>query len=385
MKILAVGGGSGGHVTPVVAVYKELQKRTEVLDFHFICDKNFYSQTTKLFADTNAKIHVVAAGKLRRYANLKWFMHLHPYHIVHTHIANVIDLFKICCGYFQSARLIKKIRPDVLFVKGGFVSLPVGLAAKKRGVPIVIHDSDVVSGLTNRILAKAASKIGTGSPVENYPNYPKDKTRFVGIPIDSKFFDDMTPSEKHSVFAQYGFDKKYPLVLMTGGGGGSEFLNDLASLSASILTGKQVQILLLTGEKTKARFIDSEYFKAVSFVSGLADVIRAADLVVSRAGASSFAELAAAAKPTILVPHPHLAGNHQVKNAEVYGRAGAAVVMQEDDLTPEIFTNTVWDLLQNKTKLNDLARSIHKLARPNALHDIVDLILETRSSNNVKR
>jgi UDP-N-acetylglucosamine--N-acetylmuramyl-(pentapeptide) pyrophosphoryl-undecaprenol N-acetylglucosamine transferase len=142
-----------------------------------------------------------------------------------------------------------------------------------------------------------------------------------------------------------------------------------------ILAGQKVQVILLTGRKTKSQFPNNEYFKAVPFINGLADVIRAADLVVSRAGASSFAELAAANRPAILIPHPHLTGNHQTKNAAVYAKNGAAIVLSETEATPEKLSNLVLDLLQNETRRQALSQAISQFARPHALSDMVDLII----------
>lgn len=366
-------------MTPVVAVYKELRKRFPDLEFKFICDRIFADQTKGLFAGSEVEVLTISAGKLRRYAGLKWFEHFHPYHLRHTHAANFTDLFRMARGYFQAKKAIEKFQPDVLFVKGGYVSLPVGLAARKFNLPIVIHDSDVLPGLTNRILARSARYIGTGSPIENYPTYPKGRTSFVGVPVDSKFFEKISDRDKKKVFDAYGFDHKLPLVLVTGGGSGAQELSDLAVSAMPKLAESKIQTLLLTGRQSRGPFPDNEYFKAVTFINGLADVIRAADVVVSRAGASSLAELAAAARPVILVPHRHLAGNHQVKNAEVYARQGAVTVLGASGSGDRLSAPLI-ELVADGAERTELSRSIHKFAKPNALDDMVDLIIKGAKS-----
>jgi UDP-N-acetylglucosamine--N-acetylmuramyl-(pentapeptide) pyrophosphoryl-undecaprenol N-acetylglucosamine transferase len=380
MKILAVGGGSGGHVTPVVAVAKAIQQKVPNAKFLFVCDKKFARQARELFSDTNVKIKTISAGKLRRYANLKWYTYLTPYHIWHTHLANLADIFKIVRGFYQSARLLKKFRPDVVFIKGGYVSLPLGLAAARQHLPIVIHDSDVLPGLTNGALARYAAAIGTGSPIENYPAYPPTKTKFIGTPVDHQLFVALTKTEKREVLARLGFSDQYPLVVVTGGGGGSKTLNDLTLQSSSSFIKNQIQVLLLTGKThTVPKHFEDRFFRIQEFSNSLTDIFRAANVVVTRAGASSLAELAAAKKAIVLVPHPHLAGNHQEKNSAIYESAAAAVVLNQRTLTAKKFFQTVSGLATNPERQKSLGQQLAQFAKPNALSDMANMILKVGS------
>ena len=170
-KILAVGGGSGGHVTPVVAVFRELQK-TGDHELRFWCDKKFGASARGIFAkfDESIPVDLVIAGKLRRYHGKSISFHLHPSIL----FPNLRDGFKVMVGFFQSLFKLMKWRPDVIFIKGGYVCLPVGYAARLLRIPLVLHDSDAHPGLTNRLLSPFAKAIGTGAPLEYY-NYPPEK------------------------------------------------------------------------------------------------------------------------------------------------------------------------------------------------------------------
>ena len=170
VKILAVGGGSGGHVTPVVAVFKELHKIDPEFELSFWCDKKFGPTARSIVAsyDPELPVDLIYSGKLRRYHGVsKWYA-LHPTIL----LPNIVDMVRVAAGFVQSFFKLLRLRPDVIFMKGGFVCLPVGYAARLLRIPIVIHDSDAHPGLTNRLLAPFAKKIGTGAPLKYY-KYPE--------------------------------------------------------------------------------------------------------------------------------------------------------------------------------------------------------------------
>ena len=224
MKILAVGGGSGGHVTPVVAVLREFKKRDESVEIRFWCDRKFAPQARSIMwhFDDSIPVETVFSGKLRRYNDLPlWRQLLRPVSIV---LPNIRDAFLIGLGFLQSLIKLRSWRPDVVFTKGGFVCLPVGMAAKVLGIPLVIHDSDAHPGLTNRVLSRWATRIGTGAPLKFYP-YPKTISRYVGIPVNEEF-KPFTPADRQKLKQKLGFDPKRPLVVVTGGGLGARRIND---------------------------------------------------------------------------------------------------------------------------------------------------------------
>lgn len=381
---MCVGGGSGGHITPIVAVIKQIRIEQSDAEVRVWCDRKFSRQVKSLLAgagESDVRVSVIPAGKLRRYANLPWWYRwFSPYHIVHTHIPNLVDLFKIMGGFIASLVKLLVWRPDVVFCKGGYVCLPVGIVAHLYKIPLVIHDSDTVPGLTNRVLARFATKIGTGAPVENYPSYPKSKTQFVGIPVR----DEIKPSTAHDKVAlkkSLGFSPRRPLILAMGGGLGAVEINNAIAATAGKLIDKGADIMLLCGRgRSVALDLTDEqlkHIKVLEFSANIAEALRAADLVITRAGATTMAELAAIQAPTIIIPSPYLAGDHQTKNAMVYQRASAALVIKQFDLEkrPQLLLRAIDQILSDPQRAKQLAKNLGQFARPNALKDMADMIL----------
>lgn len=382
MKILCVGGGSGGHITPIVAVIQQLKSpkyagKVAPLEVRVWCDKKFAPQARKLLP--GERVDIIAAGKLRRYANLKWWYRwFSPWHIIHTHIPNLIDAFRIMGGFVQSLVKLKLWRPDVVFCKGGYVSLPVGLVAHLYHIPLVIHDSDTVPGLTNRVLSKYADAIGTGAPVKNYPSYPKSKTKFVGIPVRPEI-KHVSETEQLNIKEQLSLDGNRPLILAMGGGLGAVAINNAVVANAGKLIKAGGQIVLLAG---RGRQIElprgtKQYFHPLEFTDQIVAYEQAADVVITRAGATTMAELATIGVPTIIIPSPYLAGDHQTKNAKVYEEAKAGLVINEFDLKdkPELLAEAVNKILSDKKLSLELSNNLHTFAKPDALTDMVDMIV----------
>ena len=381
MKILAVGGGSGGHVTPVVAVLKELRAKQPKVELRFWVDTKFAPQARTVMSsfDDSVTVQTITAGKLRRYYHLSLLQHfLWPSLMLH----NLGDGFLVGIGFIQS--LIKLIiwRPDVIFTKGGYVCLPVGMAAHVLKIPLVIHDSDAHPGLTNRILARWATSIGTGAPLEYY-HYPKSRSKYTGIPINTDF-KPYTKTQQWDAKREWGVNPDRPLVVITGGGLGARRLNDT---SASILKKlqKSASVVLLSGvgqyEELKARLPkNSENFQLYAFTNKMPLLLGASDVVITRAGATTILELVALAKPTILVPNAALTGGHQIKNAAVYEDAKAAIVLVEDEVVdqPQMLLDAVNQLLDNPKDTQAMARRFAAFAKPDAAKDMAKLILAAR-------
>ena len=380
MRILTVGGGSGGHVTPVVAVLRELKKRHPKAEVRFWCDRKFTPQARSIVHhfDSTIPVQTIMSGKFRRYNNLPmWKQLLRPVTIV---FPNLRDQIFVMFGFVQS--IIKLIiwRPDVVFTKGGYVCLPVGLAAKLLHIPLVIHDSDAHPGLTNRILAKWATSIATGAPLKHYP-YPAARSRYVGIPIASEFRK-VTPAEQRAAKETLGCDPTRPLVVITGGGLGAQRINNAVALSLQdLLPLATVMLVSGTAQYDELRALtpqDDNRFQLHAFVSnGMATMLGAADIVVTRAGATTLLELAALAKPTILIPNGYLTGGHQLKNAAAYAESGAVEVIDEHqlDVDPKILVDSIRTLLNNPAKQDAMSAAFHTFARPHAANDMVDMIL----------
>jgi len=380
MKILAVGGGSGGHVTPVVAVLKELKQRQPQAEVRFWCDKKFASQARALLGhlDPNLPVQTIASGKLRRYYHLSVLRQLLWPTLV---LLNIRDGFLVVIGFVQSLVKFLVWRPDVVFTKGGYVCLPVGLAAKILRIPLVIHDSDAHPGLTNRILSKWATAIATGAPLEYYP-YPKAISRYVGIPIASEFHP-FSGSERQVARESWGIDPKQPLIVITGGGLGATRINDVVTETLhDLLKLGSVVLVAGAGQYDELRSLtppNDAHFQLHAFVSsGMAALLGGADVVVTRAGATTILELAALAKPTILVPNGKLTGGHQLKNAAVYADAGAVVVVDEQSMldNPVILRRAIERVLGEPEAATAMAKKFSTFARPHAARNMVDMIID---------
>lgn len=375
-----MGGGSGGHITPIVAVIGELKKRAPTAELRVWTDKKFALQARQMLGGA-ARVDVIASGKLRRYANLKWwYKYFSWYHISKTHWPNFVDAFKIVGGFGQSFAKLLRWRPNVVFCKGGFVGLPVGLAAHLLKIPLVIHDSDTVPGLTNRVLARWACAIGTGAPIENYPNYDPKITRFIGIPVRPEFRK-LSARQKAAAKKLFKLDADKPLVLAIGGGGGAREINETVLQIAPELVRGGAQIFIVAGKNGRdnlAAPIPAGVTVADFVSDDMARLLGAADVVVTRAGATFLAELAAVGAAAIIVPSPYLAGDHQTKNAAVYEKAGAAVVLNQKALAqnPEILAREIIKLLNDKNLREKLGKNLAKFAKPDALAAMADLILK---------
>lgn len=329
--------------------------------------------------DDKIPVHTILAGKLRRYHHLSLWQHLIWPSLV---LSNIGDGFLAGLGLVQSIVKLLIWRPDVIFTKGGYVCLPVGMAAHLLRIPIVVHDSDAHPGLTNRVLAKWATAIATGAPLEYY-NYPAKITRYVGIPISSDFHV-FSSSERVEARKQWGIKQDRPVLVVTGGGLGASRINDAVVLTLTDLL-KFTSVILVSGvgqydELRSLTPANDDNFQLHPFVSkDMAKLLGAADLVVARAGATTILELAALAKPTILIPNAKLTGGHQTKNAAVYKDAGAALIVDEDHMVadPTILTKAVVSLLTNEKLSRDMADKFAKFARPHAASDVADMILSS--------
>ena len=318
-------------------------------------------------------VKTIVAGKFRRYANLSLWQHLTTWQIVARTAA---DIFKIVIGFFQSLWILLRFRPDVVFAKGGYVCMPMGLAARVLGYPLVIHDSDTRPGLTNRVLSRFATTITTGAPLENY-QYDKRKSHYVGVPIDASFRP-VTPQEQEKYKKGLGVDPKKKLVVAFGGGLGAQSINDAMPALAKALQADDATVYNITGkmkiERAEQMGRGIGNYIAVPFVyEGMFKVLAAADMVITRASATSLQELAGLAKPVVVVPATHL--GDQQKNAKVFAAAGAVRVLSDHDLTQSgMVGELVKKLLSSKKERERLAASLHAFARPDAARDLAQFI-----------
>ncbi len=319
----------------------------------------------------------VISGRFRRYHGMSRWHLLRPA----IFFPNLVDLFKVIAGFVQSVVGLILWQPDVVFLKGGYVCLPVGYAARMLRIPIVLHDSDAHPGLTSRLIAPFADKIGTGAPREYY-DYPKGKTKHVGIPVSPEFRE-YSDQERTKIKQKLGFDSNRPLVVVTGGGLGAVRINNAIAESRELLL-ESTSVFLISGDsqydELKSKLTNLPGWRLEAFVhSGMAEILSAADLVVARAGATTLAELSALHKPTIIVPNRLLTAGHQMKNAKVYQDGFAAIIVDEQDIerSSEVLARQVINLLQSEKIIHELGQNFGKFAKPEAAKDMAQMIISS--------
>lgn len=382
MKILLTGGGTGGHIMPIVAVAQELKKHSHLqnkkLELLWVGEKN--SQEEKAARKYHIKFESIACGKLRRYFSFK----------------NFIDLFKIPIGLFQARRILKQFAPNAIFSKGGYVSAPIIFAAKKFKIPIFIHESDSVPGAANLFFAKDAKKIFITFPESRRYFEEKAESRacreiiLSGMPLR----EEILYGNKRRGYRIFGLEYGRPVILFLGGSQGAKRINEFVLEMLPDLL-KKYQVIHLVGEKNISE-VKSRFQSKSSFVKGgnkemtyhffpyfegekLADAIACADLVVSRAGANALFEIAVYSKPLILIPYPYAAASHQIKNAQIFKKAGAARVLMEKDLSFQKLYENIREILEDeriKEKLSTNIFRIYNELSKNAAEKIVCEIIK---------
>ena len=419
MKVLVVGGGSGGHITPAMSVIRELLLKYPNTQVEFWTDRKYYKNILNLANELTVgwgeeeersrknkqyiRVRKVFSGKFRRYHGLKLKDYFDQgartfFDVVFGNIGSVVGFSMGCVQSF--CRLIsKKRRPDVVFLKGGFVGLPVGLVAGFLKIPYVLHESDAVFGLTNRILMKKAVKIATGVPVE-LDKYSEDiakKIEWVGIPVAPEFAP-VSDTIKNNLKRELGFNSRKKLVVVTGGSQGSEHLNLaisqileklLEKASVGLVAGRKYyddMLELKEFEKWNKAKLDSD-FRMWNFSPKMSEILGAADLVVSRAGATTITELAALEKSVILVPFEKLPGGHQTKNAERLHVSGAVEMILDGKMMekPELLLNKIINLLEDDEKRGMLAKKLHELSKPDASRRMMEIIVEAKNKKRVEK
>ena len=327
--IVLTGGGSGGHLYPLLEVADEMIEETRgTVQLLYIGPKHPLNEE---FERRDIRVHTILAGKLRRYLSLE----------------NLLDIPKFFAGIVQAFALIYSVMPDAVFSKGGTGAFPVVLAARFYMIPIVIHESDSVPGFTNRLSAPLATRIGIS--FESAAAYfPKKKTAFVGNPIRRELLQNR--EEPFVEKRRLGFNQEEPLALVLGGSQGAQRINTFIVDNLSALL-PAVQILHQVGDKNLNDIMSAlaqakgqlpEKFEERYHTAGSLDAeelrraFSAADLVITRSGSGAIYECASFGKPALLIPLPEAANNHQRQNAIEYSKTGAAIVVEEANLSLHI-------------------------------------------------
>jgi len=332
-RIVLTGGGTAGHVTPHLALLPHLIK--EGYEIHYIGTKNGIERTM-MEKIPEITYHAVQSGKLRRYFDWK----------------NFTDPFRVLAGAFQSAYLIGKIKPDVCFSKGGFVSVPVVIGSWLHRVPTLCHESDLTPGLANKICMRFAKKAAT-----TFPECAKalgEKATFTGTPLRPELF--QGSRKKGLEMAHFTADK--PVLLMMGGSLGAQSVNAALRKALPRLLEK-LQVFHICGKgNLDASLNGLQGYYQVEFLSEeLPDALAAADYILSRAGANALCEFQALGKPMLLVPYPKGASRgDQILNAQSFEKRGLAKVLMQENMTEDTLTEAIWNLIADEAAFR---KSLH--------------------------
>ncbi|MFA6296714.1 MAG: undecaprenyldiphospho-muramoylpentapeptide beta-N-acetylglucosaminyltransferase [Patescibacteria group bacterium] len=368
MKILLAGGGTGGHIMPILAVVKQIVRLNLEAQFLWIGTKK--GPEAKIARENKIEFKAVLAGKMRRYVSF-W---------------NFVDMVKLPLGVVQAYFKVKKFKPDVCFSKGGYVSVPTVIVCNHFKIPVLLHESDVIAGKANLFMAKYASKIALG--FEEGKNSFKDfsdKIIITGNPVR----EEILLAKKEDGIKDLNLNNKKPVLLIIGGSQGAQKINDLIGLVLHKLLEKW-QIIHVVGPSHgnqilgNVKALENDYH-IFQFLDGkkMGEALSVSDLIISRAGANSLAEISALGKPAILIPYPFASSDHQKANAEIYAKNNAAVIINEKDLTSEKLLTDITSLQADKEKLETMHLAMLKMFNKDANNKLATEILGLAKSKNV--
>lgn len=347
-RIILTGGGTAGHVTPNIALLPRLKELQ--YDIHYIGSYNGIEK--ELIEQFGIPYHGISSGKLRRYFSVQ----------------NFTDPFRVIKGLGEAKKLVKILKPDVIFSKGGFVSVPVVMAGKKRHVPTIIHESDMTPGLANKLSIPCAAKVCCNFP-ETLEYLPDGKAVLTGSPIRQE----LLSGDKFKAREFLGFRSDKPVILIIGGSLGSVAVNDaVRSVLPELLQSYQVIHLCGRGKiddslKELEGYAQFEYIK-----EELKDFFALTDIVISRAGANAICELLALHKPNLLIPLSAVASRgDQILNARSFERQGFSIVLEEEELNKEVLLSSINRLYEQRDTYID---TMKKSSQQNSIDTIVDLI-----------
>lgn len=347
-RIVFTGGGTAGHVTPNIALIPKLKSLG--YDIHYIGSYEGIEQ--KLIEDYRIPYYGISTGKLRRYFDLK----------------NFSDPFRVIKGFMEAKQVLKTLKPDIVFSKGGFVSVPVVRAASSLKIPCIIHESDMTPGLANSLCIPVAKKVCCNFP-ETLQNLPEEKAVLTGSPIRAE----LTKGSKEKGLSMCGFHGGKPVIMVIGGSLGAAGINTLVREALPKLLD-DFQIVHICGkEKIDNLLLSTDGYKQFEYVKeDLKDLFAIADIVISRAGANAICELLALRKPSLLIPLPARASRgDQILNAKSFEAQGFAMVADEDYLTAVTLTEKVHELYFTR---QSYIESMQNSNQQDAIDKIVGLI-----------
>lgn len=346
--IVLTGGGTAGHVTPNIALIPSLKKAGYQISYI----GSYEGIEKKLIEELDIPYYGISSGKLRRYFDIK----------------NFTDPFRVLKGFSNAKKHLKDLSPDIIFSKGGFVAVPVVLAAKRLKIPVIIHESDMTPGLANRLCIPSAARICCNFP-ETLASLPEEKAVLTGTPIRRE----LLAGNKLNALNFCGFTANKPVIMVIGGSLGSVAVNDaVRSILPELL--KDFQIIHLCGKgkvdeslEGVTGYVQYEYIK-----KELPDMFALADLVISRAGANAICEISSLAKPNLLIPLSAKASRgDQILNARSFERQGYSMVLEEESLTSQKLLDAVRELYADR---NQYITAMKNSSHTDSIHVIMDLI-----------
>lgn len=360
MRVILSGGGTGGHIYPAVAIAKEIRKQYQDAEILFIgTERGLESSIVPKEGFNLFKIKVRGFERKLSFGN----------------VAAVKESF---ASLIRVSKKIREFKPDIVIGTGGYVCGSVLLAAALMNIPTLIHEQNAFPGVTNKILARLVDIIAVNFP-EAKKYFPQNNKAIVtGNPIRG----DMLSINKEEGLREFGFTKELPVVFVVGGSRGAKRLNESVLLLAKQAAGgKSFQMLHMTGETQFEAIqkqwaeegipLDTPYLRVVPYLHNMPYALAAADIIISRCGASTLSEITALGKPSILVPYPYATDNHQEYNARALEKNGAAVVILERDLNEKLLYNEVIDMLNKPNKAEQMKIKSRELGRTDAAYVIV--------------
>ena len=355
-RFIISGGGTGGHIYPAVAIANELKSRFPEAEFLFVGAKD-KMEMQKVPQEGYAIKGLWIAGIQRKIT-----------------LDNAMFPLKLTSSLLNSFKIIKNFKPDVVIGTGGFASGAVLKVASMLGIPTVIQEQNSYPGITNKLLAKKANKICVA--YENLERFfPKDKMILTGNPVRQDLINEASKSE---AVAYFKLDANKKTLLVLGGSLGARRINQLIEKELDFLLSQNIQIIWQCGKlylNDYSKYNEKDNVQVVAFIDRMDLVYAAADVVISRSGASSVSELCIVGKPTIFIPSPNVAEDHQTKNAKAISDKNGAILIKESELETQ-FETIFSDLISNESKQLELSQNIKKLALPNATKQIADEIMK---------
>jgi UDP-N-acetylglucosamine--N-acetylmuramyl-(pentapeptide) pyrophosphoryl-undecaprenol N-acetylglucosamine transferase len=374
--IVLTGGGTGGHITPILAVAHELKRQDPSLRTIYIGERHGKFKELTASHEAIDETYEIWAGKFRRYHGESWLKRLVD---IRTNLLNIRDVFLFGIGTIQSWFLLKKLKPTTVFLKGGFVGVPVGLAAAMQKRQFVTHDSDALPGLANRIVSRWAQTHAVALNPDMY-QYPKSKTVQVGVLVEPHF-KLVTAGDQTHMKEKLKIPPSATLLLVTGGSSGATNINKAIKQIAPQLLDRYTDLYIVhQAGKGKAGIYDGyshERLTVIEFMRPMYVYTGAADIVVARASGNTLAELGTQAKAVIVAPNPLLTGGHQLKNADALQAVDAALVVPETarNTDSEALHAAISELMDNPTRRQELASNLHKVTLTDAAEKLAKLLL----------